>query len=110
MYNDISAEGTIIGKLVSTIIMVSIPIAIFLVSYFSSPDYFAPFVKHPLGIAVLVGCAVWLFIGFFVLLITNGWQRKVASFCFIFPVTVIPMLGPAVITIMTALGPVMSSP
>lgn len=97
------------SKLISTIIIIGFPIAIFIVSYFASPDYFAPMFSQPLGIIMLVGSVIWLLIGAFVLLITNGWTRRFATVLFTTPVILMTMLGPAILTIMSAPGPIVES-
>lgn len=52
---------------------------------------------------------VWLAIGFFVLMVTNGWLRSLMAIVFTTPVILVTMLGPAVITIASALGPIVGT-
>jgi hypothetical protein len=97
------------SKLISTILVVGFPIVIFIISYIVTPSYYGPMFKDPIGIAMLVGGFIWLIIGAFVLMITNGFLRRFLCVMFITPVILITMLGPAVITIASALGPVVES-
>ena len=97
------------SKLVGTVIVIGFPIFIFIASYLASPDYFAPMLSQALGLVMLGLSLAWLAIGFFVLMVTNGWLRSLMAIVFTTPVILLTMLGPAVITIASALGPVVGS-
>lgn len=89
--------------------MVGVPIVIVALSWACAPEYFGPMLKEPIGIAMLIGALIWLVIGAFLLMITSGWRRRVVCVLVTFPVILMAMLGPAVLTIATALGPVVGS-
>lgn len=93
-------------KIISTIIMIGWPIFMFVVSSFYAPKYFEPMFKEPLGIALIVGSLVWLAVGAVLLLITSGARRAIVFALFPVPVTLVAMIGPAVLTIQSALKPV----
>lgn len=76
------------------------------IAYLISPSYMAPFMSDPLGIACLLLMLVWTIAGiaFSVIpgipgLLKGLWWIWLPVFL------LVPMLGPAVITILHALGP-----
>jgi len=97
------------SKIISTVVAMGFPIALFLYSYFSSPGYWQPFMRQPFGVPILIGALVWLGIGTAVLLLGNGWIRKLGFVVFSVPVSLLSMLGPAILTIIQALGPISSA-
>lgn len=66
------------------------------------PGLVMPFLNHPMYRLVLLGAFVWLILRFFVMLKSKKpWQLILNSFIFPLPVLFLPMLGPAVITVIT---------
>lgn len=96
-------------KIVSAIVSIVWPIAILLMSYGASPDYFGPMFKEPVTIVLLVLSVIWLLIGGFLMLFVDGWKRGLVFIFFPAAVSVFYMLAPSFITIATALGPIMQS-
>jgi hypothetical protein len=82
------------------------------VTFAAAPGYMLPFLHNPVCCSVWFGFVVWEFIGFALLYLFCP-RRKglamVATFVALLsalPATVTPMLGPAVVTIINATGPV----
>jgi hypothetical protein len=82
------------------------PIAWIAFVYLISPGFIIPFLNHPIGRLMQLAGLVWLLIGFFVRRkCSKWWQRLIATLIFSLPVALIPLLAPAIITIILAFGP-----
>jgi tight adherence protein B len=51
----------------SAVIIGSLPLVVMALTYFSSPDYIMLLFTEPLGNLILVGSAIWMAIGIFVM-------------------------------------------
>lgn len=79
------------------------------ISYLVTPGYLGPFIKHPLGFGCLLIGLIMSGIAYAILQATRVWVVWTVTILFlILPQFVVPMLGPALMTIMQALGPVYS--
>lgn len=76
------------------------------IAFAISPGYMSPFMHDPVGIACLVLMLVWTIAGI-ILSVIPGLPTLLKGFWWIWlPVfLLVPMLGPAVLTILQALGP-----
>lgn len=72
-----------------------------------SPGYIGPFLQHPVGFACMLIGLIMSGIAYAVLQATKVWVVWVVAILFlILPQLVVPMVAPACLTIMQALGPV----
>jgi len=84
-------------------------------TFIVSPGYLIPFINNPVGRWIWIGALIWEIIGFALLYKfcprNNGLAITAITLVTIVnagPLTLTPMLGPAVVTIINALGPVMA--
>jgi len=85
------------------------------ISMLASPGYMRPFLSLPIGIAVMIVAFGWQAIGLLFICLPKSpmlnWPAiarwSIVPMFFVVPVFVVIMLGPALVTIATALGPVM---
>jgi len=69
-----------------------------------------PFFNNSIGRLVALGALVWFLLGFFVMhKYYKWWQRLIATFIFPLPVALFPLLGPAIVTIIAAFGPILQN-
>jgi hypothetical protein len=84
------------------------PVGVMLVTCIATPGYIIPFCSHPVAQLAMGIAFIWLVIGYLVMLRCNRtWQISLAVLLFTMPAGLVPMLGPAVLTIATAIGPSM---
>jgi hypothetical protein len=95
-------------------IFAAIVIAVEVINVCASPGYYGPFASTPVGLVLLILVFSWQTIGLALMCIPQSPVLKwpavarwaiVPPFCVI-PVIVVIMLGPAILTIVNALGPV----
>jgi hypothetical protein len=87
------------------------PLLAAFLQYMAAPGFIVPFLNHPIAQKVLLAAFAWLVVGFFMMLrAKKPWQFAVLTFIFPLPVLFLPMLGPAAITIITALGEMQARP
>lgn len=71
-----------------------------------APGFLLPFMNHPVGHLITIASCLWSMLGICLLWrSTKIWQYVLEVLFFAFPVTLTPMIGPAVVTIVQALGP-----
>ncbi|MDZ4836471.1 MAG: hypothetical protein SGJ27_22070 [Candidatus Melainabacteria bacterium] len=76
-------------------------------AYIATPGFVIPFLNHPIARWVLLFAFFWLVIGFLVMKRYNrNWQILIAQCLFTLPVALLPMLGPALVTIIAAIDSV----
>lgn len=86
------------------------PLLYLLVMYISTPGYIIPFLNHPICRLVTAVGLFWMVVGFGLMFTARKtWQFVVLWIFFQLPVIVMFNLGPAVVTIIQAIGPVMES-
>lgn len=86
------------------------PLLYLLVMYISTPGYIIPFLNHPICRLVTLVGLFWMVVGFGLMFTARKtWQFVVLWIFFQLPVIVMLNLGPAVVTIIQAIGPVMKS-
>ncbi len=86
----------------------AIPVGMFLLVYLITPGYLIPFLHNPAGLGCIILLAIWVAIGFVLLLLSDKvWPRIVVGIFVAAPTLLLLMLGPAIVTIVQALGPVM---
>ncbi len=90
--------------------MIALQLFVFVGTLIASPGYLLPFLKNPLGLGMLVTACLWEALGIW--FATRPASPKVAALKWflvqtlcVAPVFLAPMLGPAIITIVQALGP-----
>lgn len=84
-------------------------------NYFFVPGYITPFLNHPIGRLSVIVLYAWSMIGWFVgwciPFSSRGWFKAALACEIVFfslPAFGIAMLGPAIIQILMAMGPIMS--
>jgi hypothetical protein len=86
------------------------PIPPTVMTILAAPGFILPFFNNPIGRLLTVTAGVWMLLGFYVMYkCRKWWQRLILTFIFPLPVLLTPMLGPAVVTIINAFGPIMQS-
>lgn len=87
----------------------SVPLYL-LLTYIMAPGYIIPFLNHPIGKIVFLGLLAWHILGSLLFARTNNFLLRLAIFIiFSMPLIIVPMIGPAHMGIMQALGPVIQS-
>jgi len=98
------------NRIVTAILLVFLPLVILGVSWVVTPGYFNSMLQAEAPRQMLIIFFVlslgWLALGGFLSLFLNGLLRALIPLFFTIPVTVSYMLCPALITIVTAIGPV----
>ena len=99
-----------VGLTISVCIVVAQVISIAGTCLFA-PGYILPFFQNPLALALTIGLFVWELIGLFIACTPASTKVSILRWMliipvFVLPLTVVPMLGPAFLTISQALGPV----
>lgn len=106
------SSGLASGKTMQFVVRtIGLQVVVFAISYFRSPGYLTPFLNNTtcqIALAVLV---LWQVLGLAIMFLTGyrPWKGIVITTFFTLPLLVAPMLGPAVLTIINAMGPVMNS-
>ena len=119
-------SGVIVDRLKGTAhpirtacIVLGIPIAFSALTYIATPGYLSPLLKNSTGLVILGVASAWGVLGYFLMLRASlvssegNWVQIVSwilvVMLFILPCCMVPMLGPAVLTILNALSPIMST-
>src|SRR5688572_26922005 len=96
------ASGVILGT----------QLGIFLITYAAAPAYISGLINNPIGLTLLFGAIAWELLGLWFASLPAGpvatgvkWSA-VTVFCIV-PMLLMPMIGPAVVTITQAIGPVL---
>jgi|SRR6516162_7827599 hypothetical protein len=80
------------------------PLILIAFAFLTAPGFVIPFFNNPIARLAGLGALVWLLLGFFVMhKYSKWWQRSIAMLIFPLPVALFPMLGPAIVTIISAL-------
>lgn len=97
-------------RIITAITLALSPLFLWFFAYLAYPGFILPFLNHPIARLVLLAALVWLLIGMaFMLRARKIWQFVLLALLFPVPVNLIPMLGPAVVTIIQVEGPVIQS-
>jgi hypothetical protein len=91
-------------QLIRAILLSVLPWAVLHGSYVSNPYYLQPLFTRPVGFVLLPLMLIWSIIGCYFLARARSTARIYAGITiFIVPLTLVPMLGPATITIFQSL-------
>lgn len=98
-------------KRIATIIFIGMtPIIFLFMCWLCVPGYVIPFYNHPIGRLAILVLLLWSFIGMGIMFTARKlWQYSLLSIVFQLPVMLLVALGPACLTISSALGPVMET-
>lgn len=87
-----------------------VPWSVFVLQFIFAPGYTGTLLKQPAGIALTLATMLWQGLGIFLISRTASvGLRVVIAIFFITPVLLLPMFGPALVTILQALGPVVGN-
>lgn len=96
---------------IATIIFIGFtPIIFLFMCWLCIPGYVIPFYNHPVCRIAILALLLWSFIGMGIMFTARKlWQYALMSFVFQLPVMLLVALGPAVLTISSAVGPIMET-
>ncbi len=86
------------------------PIPITVAMYLMIPGYIVPFLNNPIGRILIIGAFTSTVIGCVLArFCKNNGLRFLVVLAFVCPAILVPLLGPAMVGIFSALGPIMES-